>query len=186
MRTDSGEAAILLEAPFDFARWRVQAALQAHWRQPAPRPLPGEFRLYAAGIWQYAPPSPDPALAACYAAAAATPTLAPCRDRQLIDTVLSHPAFAGWSFLPRGMIEQLRVRNLPVESLPAAEFVQLILGELDKRPEGEQILALWPPACRRKRRGYDLPEARRAPSVPCGWLRWFPHGLRAAIPCWRA
>lgn len=141
VRSDSGEAAVMLEAPFDFGRWRLQAALAAHWRQPTPRPLPAEFRLYGAEIWQYAPPAPDPALVACFAQPPGDPAPAPDDLDALLDAVLSHPAFAGWSFLPRGMVEQLRAANLPLETLPVPEFIQLVLRELERRPESGQVLS---------------------------------------------
>ena len=79
MLLDIGEAQplLMLEPPFDFARWLIQRALATYWRladephdnlpalAPGPDALPhaelplgGEFELYGDLLWQFAAPAP--------------------------------------------------------------------------------------------------------------------------------
>ena len=62
VKTDSGEPAVLLEAPFDFGRWRLQCALANHWQVASAHQLPGEYRLYNDLIWQFEAPRVDDTL----------------------------------------------------------------------------------------------------------------------------
>lgn len=142
VKTDGGENAVLLEAPFDFCRARIAAALHAHWKMEPKRELPPEYQLYNDLIWQFAPPSIEPNLARFFAeppqpnpesadVADSTQPANPDRvknsaqgldgptpeEPQPLDVVaaelLQHPAMAHWRVQNR-MLQQLLRRARPL------------------------------------------------------------------------
>ncbi|MEX1019206.1 MAG: hypothetical protein WDZ49_06075, partial [Litorilinea sp.] len=132
VKTDSGEDAVLLEAPFDFCRARIRVALAAGWQVEPKRDLPAEYQLYNDLIWQFAPPQSDKTLAKFFEAAADADAQAvkgeAAEGPSSIDEtrltaeqldhhaaqLLQHPAMAHWRVQNR-MLQQLlrRARAQP-------------------------------------------------------------------------
>ena len=150
VRTDGGGQATLLEIPFDFGRLRLAQAQAAHFQQPDPQPLPGEYRLYGDRIWAFTPPQADPALERYFDDEVGNEKL----DREKLDSeavaadidleqatqhLLSHPALAAWRSQNRIFIQGLGARNAALRDLPAHELAAIVLRELDQRPERTQL-----------------------------------------------
>ncbi len=140
-----GRAVVLLEVPFDFARWRLQTALASHWqdRPTGPiGPLPDEYRLYNDHIWDLplpdvanslkAPFLPAPEL---WAETAKNMNLGMAADR-----VLQHPAMAGWFFHGQNLLHFVRSRPDLSQAPGIAQMVKGLLREIFA--EGEDATAM--------------------------------------------
>ena len=117
---DSGESIALLEAPFDFGRWRVQTALAAHWAFESPRPLPGEYRLYNDLIWQFGPPRVDPTLSGFFAPDTDQERSLKSKEElaKLTANLFSHPVMGGWVFHNRGYLKLIKSAKPSDSELP--------------------------------------------------------------------
>lgn len=140
VRSDQGQSAILLEIPFEAARWLVAQVHAAHWAALPLRPLPGEYRLYGDRLWLFALPEIDPALAR-YFAEDDTP-LPPVEeiDKAAVE-LLAHPALDGWSFSNRLLLHTLNGSNSSLSQLPLQEIAAILMHELSQRAEYVQLLA---------------------------------------------
>jgi hypothetical protein len=141
VKTDQGDSAILLEAPFDFARWRLEAALTAHWQLEEPRPLPAEYRLYHDLIWQFDQPVASPELAAYFEPPAPD---APLPDVNTLDEaalgLMAHPAMDEWIVQNRLLARTIQISDSDLAEKDVLELAALILLELDQRPERVPLL----------------------------------------------
>lgn len=138
----NGRMVVLLEAPFDFARWRLQAALTAHWQVAAPEPLPDEYRLYSDHIWDQPPPQVPVALSALFQP---DPDLWEESSRNVnlgmaADRVLQHPAMAGWFFHGQNLLRYVRTRPDLSQAPGIAQMVKGLLREVFAN--GENIAGL--------------------------------------------
>ncbi len=135
-----GRGAAMLEAPFDFGRLRVQAALAAHWRTSSE--LPDEFKLYCDLIARYVALDVAPELAAIFAgepdedAASQAQT---AHDLQAdAANLLGHPAMAGW-LRPHGLLTVRHEKPLRMSAAARAALARTILAELEEHPEKELL-----------------------------------------------
>ncbi len=160
VRTNSGQTAVLLAAPFDVGRWLVHKALAAHWAQPAPPPLPDEYILYNDLLWQFGAPHLAPELAdivarsarpddrAGGAAAAGAAALSAAADALVAD-----PAMEGWLRWSQVTWQNVKYRSQQTPEVPAGTLVSLLLRELgrmtdhrlllDAMAAGLRVQALW-------------------------------------------
>jgi hypothetical protein len=147
VRSDHGQSAILLEIPFEVARWLVAQTHAAHWAALPLRPLPGEYRLYGDRLWRFAMPEIDPALAR-YFSEDDTP-LPPIEeiDAAAVE-LLAHPALDGWSFNNRLLLHTLNAAGSSLSQLPLQEIAAVMIRELSQRAEYVQLLAALDAALR--------------------------------------
>ena len=138
VQVDDSHAAAMLEAPFDFARWRVQAALAAHWQKASE--LPPEFRLYCDLIGQYAAPDAAPELRACFED---VPGEDPAPSAQELHAaalaLLGHPAMAGWLHQHGSILPAIQEAPLHVSAGARSALVKTILAELEEHPERDLL-----------------------------------------------
>jgi hypothetical protein len=147
VRSDHGQAAVLLEVPFEVARWLVAQTHSAHWASVPLRPLPGEYRLYGDRLWSFAMPEVDPALAAYFGEDESPLPPADELDRAAVE-LLAHPALAGWSFNNRLLLHSLGAAASSPAQLPMQEMAAVMLVELSQRAETVQLLAALSAALR--------------------------------------
>ena len=128
----------MLEAPFDFGRWRIQAALAAHWRTSSE--LPDEFKLYCDMIARYAAPAVSPELAAIFTGEPDEDVAPQTADDLHADAanLLGHPAMAGW-MRPHGLLAVRHERPLRMSAAARAALARTILAELEEHPEQELL-----------------------------------------------
>lgn len=115
----------LLEAPFDYGRSLVAAAVRISYEQQAP--IPHEFRLLNPLIWQFGmpPPPPMPDLPPL------TADLAIASLRQQARALLDHRAFSSW-FVHSEATYDLAERLLDSRR-PAFPTVEMLLQEFASR-----------------------------------------------------
>ncbi len=140
--TGARQMLVLLEVPFDFARWRLQAALDAHWQMTPARPLPGEYRLYSDLLWTFPPPVVTPALQAFFspnaqlwAEAAGNMNLGTAADR-----VLQHPAMGTWFFHGQNLLQTIRTHPDLSRSPGIAQMVKTLLHEIFSHDDNSELL----------------------------------------------
>jgi hypothetical protein len=138
-----GESMVLLEVPFDFGRWRLQTALSFHWTLTPPRPLPGEYRLYNDLIWQFEPPSVDPALVDIFERdiSQGRATGGEEDSQTMTSKLFEHPAMGSWVFQVGAGFQTPHPADQFDDELPTEEFLALIMRELEKRAEGGKFSA---------------------------------------------
>ncbi len=140
VRSDQGQAAVLLEVPFEVARWLLAQAHSAHWAAVPLRPLPGEYQLYGDSLWIFAMPEIDPTLGSYFGEdESALPPLDELAHAA--DQLLAHPAFDGWSFNNRLLLQSLGAVGSSLAQLPADEVAAIMLRELSQRDEYVQLLS---------------------------------------------
>jgi hypothetical protein len=139
VRTDNGQAAVLLEMPFEVARWLLAQAHSAHWMAVPLRPLPGEYRLYGDRLWEFGVPEVDPALTA-YFGDDERPLPPVDELDKAAEHLLAHPAMDGWSFNNR-LLHSLGTVGSSLAQLPTHEVAVVMLRELSQREEYIQLLA---------------------------------------------
>jgi hypothetical protein len=139
VRSDTGQAAVLLEVPFEVARWLLAQVHTAHWEAVPLRPLPGEYRLYGDRLWRFAVPEVDPTLARYFADDDSPLPPADALDKAA-EELLAHPALAGWSFNNR-LLYSLSAAGSSLAHLPLHEVAAVMLRELSQRTEYVQLLA---------------------------------------------
>jgi hypothetical protein len=141
VRTDNGGAAVLLEAPFDFCRWRLLAAQRAHWQAAPAKPLPGDYQLCQDRIWEFDPPQPAPALADYFAEGEPTPVATFAELDHAAAQLLAHPAMDGWTLHNRLFLQTFAPAGGSLAAIPLDDLTAHILRELGRRPEMTQMLA---------------------------------------------
>lgn len=139
VRTDNGQSAVLLEIPFEAARWLLAQVHTAHWASVPLRPLPGEYRLYGDRLWEFAVPEVDPALAIYFSEDESTLPPADELDNAAMH-LLAHPALDGWSFNNRMLLQSLGAAGSSLAQLPTQEIAAMMLRELAQRAEYVQLL----------------------------------------------
>lgn len=144
--TGSRQSLVLLEVPFDFARWRLQAALAAHWQVVPAQPLPGEYQLYSDLLWTLPPPVlaptisptlqgffiPDPDL---WAQASGNLNLGTAAER-----VLQHPAMGTWFFHGQNLLRYMRTRSDLGSTPGIAQMVKGLLHEIFSQDDNDELL----------------------------------------------
>jgi hypothetical protein len=140
-QTDGGAVAVMLEAPFDFCRWRLQAVQAQHWENHPAHPLPEDYRLYQDHLWQFAAPAPDPALVAYFEEESDPPDTAGVDLDRLAADLLAQPAMAGWILQNRFMLQGVGPVAESLAHIPLDDLVHHMLRELEKRPEHVQLTA---------------------------------------------
>ncbi len=145
--TGNRQPLVLLEVPFDFARWRLQAALTAHWQIDPAQPLPEEYQLTSDLLWTLPPPVmaptisptlqgffiPDPDL---WAEASGNLNLGTAAER-----VLQHPAMGTWFFHGQNLLRYMRTRS-DLSSTPGiAQMVKGLLHEIFSQDDNDELLA---------------------------------------------
>jgi hypothetical protein len=147
VRTDNGGVAVLLEAPWDFCRWRLLAIQAMHWQGAQTRPMPGEYQLYQDRIWEFAAPQPDLALAVYFQEDAANALSdLPVSLDELDDAateLLAHPAMTGWGLHHRLFLQTFASASNALANLPLDELAAYLLRALAQRPESAQLAASW-------------------------------------------
>jgi hypothetical protein len=147
VRSDHGQSSVLLEIPFEVARWLVAQAHTAHWAAVPLRPLPGEYRLYGDRLWLYPVPEVDPALS-LYFSDDESPLPPVDELDKAAEELLAHPALAGWSFNHRLLLHSLGAAGSSLAQLPMHEVASVMLRELAQRAEYVQLLAALSAALR--------------------------------------
>jgi hypothetical protein len=141
VRTDGGGTAVLLEAGFDFCRWRLLAAQRAHWQAEPSRPLPGDYKLYQDRLWEFDAPEPDPELAHYFTEPDPADPLpsASVMDEAALQ-LLIHPSMSGWVLHNRLFLQAFAPAERGLHRIPLAELMAYILRELAQRAESAQLL----------------------------------------------
>ncbi len=139
--TDSGDTAVLLEAPFDYGRWLVWRAL-ARQRAGNAEPLSGEYTLYNDLFWQFDPPQLDDQVHQFFHKPdmATGVAIDPTTLDAYTATLLAHPAMEGWQLQNRTVQQAMRFSQGPDRTLPVAEMVAFTLREMEKWPERATLL----------------------------------------------
>ncbi|OUC06129.1 hypothetical protein RY27_22940 [Litorilinea aerophila] len=147
VQVDRGQTLVLLTCPFDYARWRVQEALSAHWQGEQPA-LPGEYRLYNDWIWQFAPPQVPEELRAYFVTEVEPePPADPARLAAEAAALLEHPAMAGWIVQNRALLQAVRFQESDREKGVEA-LTRLVLQEIEKRGATDTIQSAMAEALR--------------------------------------
>ncbi len=171
-----GHGAAMLEVPVDFGRWRVQAALAAHWRTSSE--LPDEFRLYCDLIARSAAPEVSPELAAIFAGELdedVAPQTQSAHDLQTdAASLLSHPAMAGW-LRPHGLFTLRQERPPRMSAAARAALARTILAELEEHPEKELLRQAMAEGLRSQAAWLLIADSREQSDRPCGWPALLPH-----------
>jgi len=102
-----GAPTVFLETPVAYARWRLQQALEVHWRQPQPPPLPDEYTFYNPYLFRSENAAPPADLQALLASGPALWQKSGRRLQEYAAVLLRHPAMAGWFIQNRRMVEAL-------------------------------------------------------------------------------
>lgn len=144
VRTNGGQTAVLLAAPFDAGRWLVREALAAHWRQPTPQPLPDEFALYNDLLWQFAAPT-LPADLATWAERSGpppenSPALSPAALAPAAAALVTDPAMEGWLRWSLVTWQNVKYRSQQAPEVSPATLVSLLLRELGRMPDHRVLL----------------------------------------------
>lgn len=94
----NGLPSVFLEVPVDYACWRLEQAVAAHWRQSKPQPLPEEYTFYNSHLAG----SESAKLSGEIEELLASGSGLWEKEKRPLDeiaaTLLRHPAMAGWFF----------------------------------------------------------------------------------------
>jgi hypothetical protein len=142
VRTSGGQNAVLLAAPVDVGRWLVRQALEAHWGQAAPQPLPDEFALYNDLLWQFAPPQLPPDLATWWEKAGAAVDAPPpaASVAAAADVLVTEAAMDGWLRWGIATWQNVKYRSQQPPEVPSRTLVNLLLRELARMPDHRSLL----------------------------------------------
>ncbi len=135
-----GESQILLEAPFDFARWLLRHALNHQYRRSDSVTLPGEYRLYNHEIWRFDAPAPDPELAALFDPLGPDDGQSQEEELATVERLLHHPVMASWPAQLRLYVEALGQLFDLDEDAPVEIQVARLVDGAESWPEGERLL----------------------------------------------
>lgn len=146
VHTDRGESATLVEIPFDVGRQLLRVVQAAYVADSTLSILPGDYRLFGADLWTCEPPQVEgetgELLAAIGVDAPPSPPPSTTDLKALssdVTRLLAHPAMRGWVLHPQRFIQDLRVGGAALARLPYPEVAQLLLRELEQRPEQRAI-----------------------------------------------
>jgi len=133
-----GVTTVFMEAPMAYARWRLQAAVDAHWRRAQPQPLPDEYTFYNPYLFASEATELPADLQTLFASGPALWQESHARLAEVATILLRHPAMAGWFIQNRRMLETLR--SLPADD---SEAVAQAIGTFKQAlfiPQIEQSL----------------------------------------------
>jgi hypothetical protein len=137
------EGTVLLAAPFDVGRWLLRRALEAHWRQPDPQPLPAEYTLYNDLLWQFAPPQLSAELSDWWARsdpAAASSSPSATAVAEAAGILADDPVLEGWLRWSKALWNSVKYRSQQQPAVPATTLVSLLLRELMRMPDHHALL----------------------------------------------
>jgi hypothetical protein len=146
VRAGGGQTTVLLAAPFDVGRWLVRQAMQAHWSQPSPQPLPNEYVLYNDLLWQFPAPILPPALAAWWERTAnppaqpATGGVSAAALAAAAQALVAEAAMEGWLRWSVATWQNVKYRSQQTPEVPPATLVSLLLRELGRMPDHRLLL----------------------------------------------
>ncbi|MBI3957942.1 MAG: hypothetical protein HY328_03955 [Chloroflexi bacterium] len=103
----NGMPTVFLEVPVAYAHWRLQQALDAHWRQSQPRPLPDEYTFYNPYLFRGKAAELPAELQALLTSGPALWQKSRPKLEENAATLLRHPAMAGWFFQNSQMVDAL-------------------------------------------------------------------------------
>ncbi len=132
-----------LEAPFDFARWRVLEAIPAHWRLEGE--LPPEFRLYGDLLWEFKRPEAPSGYRRFFVVDAgfSAPT-----DFSSLDDLMSNEAnreaLVQWLEYNKQTLSLAHLSNVPESKLGRRHLAQALLSQLGEQPIGVEIAEALP------------------------------------------
>ena len=150
VNVDAGQPATMLETAFDYGRWLVQQALQAHWQGKAVTALPGEHKLYGDLLWEYAAPQIDPAVAAYFAPTPSSHGDAtegvpdPALTGDLIgaaEALLAMPIMQNWLRRNPILVNMLELPENRLPNLPVDVVVRRMLAMLAQWEGHRQLTA---------------------------------------------
>lgn len=136
-----GVPAVFLEVPYGYAYACLRQTLQTHWQGTEPRPLPEEFTLYNPYILQHRPARVAEELTSLLESGPALWTGDGQALAEATESLLRHPAMAGWflqdrrmyDFLPEnGVLPPEKVHGL-VMSLVRSIVAQEMEAELSQQ-----------------------------------------------------
>lgn len=168
VETDAGRRVSFLEAPFEFARWRLLTLLPRHWELASQ--LPPEFRLSSDLLFEFDRPEVSPKLRHYFqeeTGGIGLPQLGIDRAEALhaaAAELLSHPAMAVWLYYNRSIIASLAGIETPDSDDQREALAQAILVQLEQRPESAQLPAAMAAGLRAQSAWFDLsgnPETAR-------------------------
>ncbi|RLT43710.1 MAG: hypothetical protein DWI57_03965 [Chloroflexi bacterium] len=93
-----GTPTVFLEVPVAYAQWRLQQAVESHWRQSQPQPLPEEYTFYNPHLFRGEAAAVPGELQALLASGPALWQKSRPKLAENAATLLRHPALAGWFF----------------------------------------------------------------------------------------
>ena len=142
VRTSGTQNTVLLVAPLDVGRWLVRRALEAHWQQPTPQPLPGEYTLYNDLIWQFAAPHLPADLTAWWERSAAQGGQPPSASAlaaaaHALAEEAAMEAWLRWSLITW---QNVKYRSQQAPAVPSRTLVSLLLRELGRMPDHRALL----------------------------------------------
>jgi hypothetical protein len=100
----SGPPTVFLEVPVDYARWRLEQAVAAHWRQPKPKPLPEEYTFYNPSLCLAGKAELPVQLDELFVSGPVLWKKSRSQLEEITATLLRHPAMAGWFFQNNRML----------------------------------------------------------------------------------
>lgn len=148
------QSVVMIEAPFEYGRWLIQAALAVHWRKEGRLLALGEYVLYNDLIWQFAPPQIDETLEKLVAPSLLS-DVTPDADTEEMDganldadasLLLQHPVMERWLAYMRTMLTRTpylaaRCAEIAEEYPSHHEAVRVLLQEVLELPDGPTLMA---------------------------------------------
>ena len=177
MESDTGRDVAFVEAPFDFARWRVLQALPGQWALASE--LPPEFRLYSDLIWEFARPEAAPDLRHYFGNASgndgqAESPAAPSDVHSVAAALMEQPAMRTWLSQNQGMVSLLpgsSDRRSPQEQ---AALATAALAQLERREEGRQLTAAMAAGLRAQAAWFHISGSQEAANLALQLARTLP------------
>lgn len=173
VRTSSGQSSVLLTAPLDVGRWLVHQALQAHYGQSTPQPLPGEYALYNDLLWQFAPPLLAPDLSTWWERAGSAQDEPPAAAAvaAAAESLVAEAAMDGWLRWSSATWQNVKYRSQHPPDVPPRTLVSLLLRELGRMPDHRSLLQAMAAGLRLQTIWYavagDTANAERAALLAC-------------------
>lgn len=139
LNDDSGGQTTVLTAPFDYGRWLVAEAIQAHLAATPPQALPGELQLYNDLIWQFAPPHLAEELQPFWKSDANVGASAPEALEAATAALFAHPIMAHWMLPGHAIVQATPAAARPDPTWPLTEIVGALLREIARWPESATL-----------------------------------------------
>ncbi len=159
---------LMLQVPFDYARWLVAHALERHWETEEGAHLSDEYQLYGDLIWEFATPETPPQLRAYFvppdeggeppAMETERPTLSELAE--FSGDLLRIPVMMGWFHQFQAVLIALDFQTLEVPA--TADDTELLiltertLAELSQRRAAREVRTAMNIALRRQAAWLDL------------------------------